>query len=688
LKRKLATFLPHLILFAFSLSVMYPVLHHPHWGMFSDCSQVVSLCRALYANHDPAAWMAAINHNYRPGFDAPNVMIWWLSPDNPIWYYALRCVFFSITLSLTYLNSYRLTKSLPISLGSAILWLCVYPTYEVIYTLDKGEIYIGLLFALIVFIQLSVTEQIIRNSVSSRQIIGYASAALVATIYLIFTKTTGQLVLPYGVLLFAVSFASINFPWTDTSVRFNSTAANRDTKTERFWDERKWASLLLLVCTFSWVSYQVFYVLTGGLNYHYGRVIYDASFLCTQLYAYLQGVPDIFILLAISAAGTLITIVANTNVENFHILRFKNAACLLATVCGGIISLCAWNGQLVYSLYPLFAFLLPCLAYALLPWRRVHRFLPIAVYVALIFFMAPARFFDAQSQLKMDQVYNQLVEKLAKESEIVSGKSSVVFPFRSQGSVEVGESTHLATALKLSLDEGKPASEFLQSLKFAPLIRYCIHKSWLNGQQENEEKIVCLPTHSEGPELDKISYVNAAEHHWLAEKIRIGDIILVPYGNVPAHYMFYRGVSLFSTPWEDRVACLPGLKLKEQFRVSALVKRVDGKSMTIGWIALKVEQSPEFSYDLQETGWLANDSPINFGQELQGKILLLQCEKTPLGVLTVKSRNIVSHVPASHGKDSDDFKIPLSGPESLQIYTEAGHHPKMLVKVKEATLIQ
>lgn len=157
----------HLALWSIATLVMLPVLVRPQWGMFSDPGQILWTCGNVYSHgFHLDEWFNVVVADYRPGFHLINLLLWGVSANEPLGFYVAKWLCFGATISLTFVTCYRLSRSKLSSAIASLFWFCAYPTYEVIYTLDKGEIYIALLFALIPFAHLSVVDAINNGTVT------------------------------------------------------------------------------------------------------------------------------------------------------------------------------------------------------------------------------------------------------------------------------------------------------------------------------------------------------------------------------------------------------------------------------------------------------------------------------------------------------------------------------------------
>ncbi|MGH9552712.1 MAG: hypothetical protein ACRD3W_25255, partial [Terriglobales bacterium] len=155
--------LPLSVLLLIATAIFMPLFLHPHWGMYSDIEQIVQDCRIFYSS--PSIRWDFVHGFYRPGFHCIDLLTWLVSRENPLGFYVVNWGFFCVTLAMTYLSSFVLSKSRVFSFVAAAFLFIASPTFEVIYTLDKGEGYVTCYLSILICAFLTVQARISNSPV-------------------------------------------------------------------------------------------------------------------------------------------------------------------------------------------------------------------------------------------------------------------------------------------------------------------------------------------------------------------------------------------------------------------------------------------------------------------------------------------------------------------------------------------
>ena len=103
---------------------------------------------------DPSTISYILAAQLRMGIFYWVTLLWRLFPENPTGYFATNCFLISGALVLLYCICYKLTRKARISALSTATVLASPSLFEVIYTLDKQEVYFPILFASVIFVHL------------------------------------------------------------------------------------------------------------------------------------------------------------------------------------------------------------------------------------------------------------------------------------------------------------------------------------------------------------------------------------------------------------------------------------------------------------------------------------------------------------------------------------------------------
>ena len=678
-------FVNHLILWLLAFIIMSPVLLHPHWGMFSDSRQIVWTNKTLYAHPSQIAlWVNTICADFRPGFHLINVVLWTLSANRPLGYYLFRFACFSVTLSLTYANCQSLAHSKTISLICTTFLLCSYATFEVIYTLDKGELYVGALFSLIIYLHLS-TVNVLRNNRANRSWVKNSIVLFLACLYALFTKQTGQLLLVFGIITALNSFIQryLRVKNEPLFVRLKRLFALSD-------PESKWCNYVCVCSLLGVFIYKTFSMSYSGIAFKYTHSVWTADFIASHIALYAQGIPEIFFVMAAAVVG-LFWVVCVQKLKVIEVSIVDTISLLVTTGCGAV-ALCAWESNLAYIWYPLLPFLLPSMA-CIIGWlevrtRQVFQFLLILVMLLQI----PSRLVDAQTQFAMDSAFNKVTKMIAEMPAKLRHPVNVVLNLRMQISEEIGEEIKYAVAKEFdraaTSTPGATLNENVPPLKIWNII------SESTGDPGIDAKTFTLPPafvpgYAAKPGFNKLIYREDEPIQWAADNLKIGDILLVPYGTVRLKPLGYRGVDLFIRSWQAVAESMPQLGLEPVFTCetddscfSALVR-----GSCVGWAALEVTQAPAFTLPLQHFGWLPNDCRIYFAKDLVGKTLVLNSKGSFLSsIIDNQDRSRISIA----GKKGTfiEFDVPLKAGGAINLCAEDSNFKRPVLLHVDNVLIR
>jgi hypothetical protein len=595
------------ILSCFCLLLCLPVLLHPHWGLYSDPRQIVENCRIFYSS--PHIRWDIIHGYYRPGFHILDLAVWLVSKENPLGFYVFRTAIFICTALLTYASCYTWTQSKKMSATLAAMWGFLSPTFEVIYTLDKAESYIAFLFSAVVYAYVQAVsntkaEAALRTRLSSAAITFGGSA------YAMFTKETGQLLLLLG-LLFCVS-SIVDFVRTRSS-------GQQSNQQMLLW---------LLTCGLlpaaALVIYKAYFIIGGGSRASYGALSLSPSFVLTQLLSYLPLIPDFFAVLLFVLCATAIYAFKYWKSPGEQARKFQLVICLELAACAGTIALLCWKSLIVYSWYPMFAFLIPSVAFFASTIKRTW----IAYSLIACFALAamPSRIVQAQLQYQFDAAANDLVDHIA-APECNSARSFGI-PFLRPEYAEVVEEIESLTLGKMIANHieqprnelEKPPRSFFNFVNygFPEGISVPEMTSPLTTAKNSKLAFSKASSYEDCPCVEKYSYWSndGTNKNWVVDNIRPGDVLMIPYGDLPPSFTAFRGLGMFCTDWRIKIPFLPQASLKEQFRLQRKIFQLAGHRYTMGWIVLAISDIPKMSWFIDRAGNLKDGAKIFTAGEL------------------------------------------------------------------------
>jgi hypothetical protein len=191
--------------------------------------------------------------------------------------------------------------------------------------------------------------------------------------------------------------------------------------------------------------------------------------------------------------------------------------------------------------------------------------------------------------------------------------------------------------------------------------------------------------------LDECSYISGPEPRWEEQRIAVGDVVAIPYGDLDGRLRDYRGGDLFWREWQTLASLTPQLNLKPLFQIDRKVTPVMGKAMTIGWIVLEVTASPAISFSKLDPGGLVeNDCKIEVSEQLKKKTLILsiaKLQKAPLQVIP-SGASAYEISPAHPAHDSNEaeaqaeteLEIPLRENTDFMLRSATGVNPLFELK--------
>lgn len=628
------------VLFVLSLVISFPTIKHAYWGMFSDYIQIVESCR-IHIPQGLASCLVDCCLDLRPGAHIPDYLTWMFFPEQPRVFFIEHCLVFFVTLVLTFGGCLRVSRNVPLSLYATSLFFFAKSTYEVLYTLDKGEIFVGCLFALIVW--LNAKE---RNSPKS-SLLSDGLVALVAVTYAMFTKQTAQLLVVY-------SFLSLVF-----------VLLPRHTGKFNVWKsvEALWWYLFTSVSVLAWIVFHIFYRGNGGFSIHrYNEMNYGFASISRKLCDYGSGMPE---LLTVVAVAILLFVIFLRNASISDSSNYRHCAAVLVTTCVATIALCGWPSEICYIFYPLIPFLSCVLAFALANATLWQRWCALIVLVVVWGAQIPARIEDAQIQLKMDRLFSELEDKLIAVQHQSNSHLSVILPFTDKkGAYEVGNT------LRASFSHRKQ-----DQISVANTLRF-----WNKITENAPDEIKC-PNYVPHPGFEKCTLLNGK---WNICDVRVGDLVLVPFGDLQPSALNYRGQPMFQRGWQESVGWMSQLKLEPEFLISHDIRRLWQKPAKMGWICLRVNDSPHVSIGCLDDGWygwVMDGCEVLTDQSCIGKTLALTSRKSHrLKMLMIESERSTITVPAVDDEKTSTFNLPLIS-NTIRIHPASAHErPLFLIK--------
>lgn len=626
-----------------------PVLLWPHWGMYSDPRQIIEGCRLFYSSH-LIRW-DIIWGFHRPGFHILDLAMWLISKDRPEGFFAFRGLIFFTTVVCTFYSSYKFSNWSAMSAICGVSLLFLTPTFEVIYTLDKGEVYIGCLFSMIILAYLIVMNKILNETCSPRWYYFASAVIFISSTYSVLTKETGLLLAPFGLLLPIVCLIA-NCRTKPLPEMHREQIVKKNLL--------RWACLTGFLCILSSLVCKICFMFIGPSATAYGAFSPSADSMLQQLNYFLPVIPDFFVLFGFCFLSALWMLRQTYELSQAHNLLFASSLTLASGA--GSVALLVWKAPIIYSWYPLFVFLLPAAAYFLGVITKAnarHRMIGLSIVIAALVCVVPVRIVQAQIQYDLDSCAQELTRDIATRAKAVKEQESYALPFASPGGFELAEELKILTMSELidNYVEGAWTAKNLPVL-FCNFINYYFppgaqpDANSLSEAQVTKLRYLRSDRYVAEPGLGKFYlYDSVNGSSWTVDNLRVGDILLIPFGDLPPALATYRGAPLFCNDWRTNIAFSPQAEFKPLFIVTRKIRRASGHPYTIGWIGLAINSIPKISWSITSAGKLSDGAQIFAAKELEGHSLVMTAEMS-------RPMLIWQH---GDGKESPVYVSPING---------------------------
>lgn len=649
------------ILLAICLLVFLPVLIDPHWGLFTDSNEILTACRTFFS--DPASRVSKLSflfthadyRGYRPAFHIIPLAVWLFSAETPLGFYIFRLLLFAATVGLSYFNCRALGCSGGLAILASLSWFALASTYEVIYTLDKGEGYLSCLFALVIFAYLRVHREIVSSRQSSKRAIIAGSALLTVAVLCAYSiKETALILTVFGATCCfsaAISFAmrkKVGSEFSNTTVSL-------------------WSLITGLICIFSMAVFKLCEAHAVWPADRYVSIDLNIQFIGEQLLRYASVLPVLFVLIGVVSAAPIYLLCRKGSLAYRPDFRHLTAVQLVVVVLAGTGALLSWPGKLMYIWYPLLAFLVPTLAY----WLSVIVTKPLPIFpVCLSVSLCcglPQSLACASFQLLMDDSVRKVAQAIARISEVKDKERSIGVPFPSALSTEIGVSIAAFTANAIQPGFVIERKSKPMAANFFSLIFNCINRdqrpsdlqkfnqsaAWQNSSAYDSDPAPGLATVSFDQDLQMDRH-----YYWYRDRLKQGDVLVIPFGNVPIPFVSFRGADIFSSDWQNKLSCLPQVEAVPYAIVSSSAGRLAG-NWHLGWALLKVKRVYPVALSIEPDGWLLQDAVIALPGALSGRTLKMQTDMPQPRILRGSASSPFIAVGAPDHAGGLIFSIPL-----------------------------
>ncbi|MFN8551878.1 MAG: hypothetical protein U0103_10345 [Candidatus Obscuribacterales bacterium] len=641
-----------------------PVILMPHWGQFDDSSLILACGRRLL--DDPTFRSFLISSGgTRVGIFLWTSALWPFFANNPAGYYAVNLLIVSITMVLLYAISYKLTKSIGVSAFSSALLLTASGLFEVIYTLDKQELFLPLLFAVVVL------SHFISLDCKKFTLAAVSILSLLSAIASYYTKECGAILCLFSGTFFIATLFSV-------------------AKESRI-------AVMLKVGTLSVVTVVPFVLIRGISPLSNGYIQLNfAPVVLSKKFVNLFAVDPIFIMLSFFILVSWLILSFNKGVNKLTQPWRAFSALVVSTWAAICALLCYDSGELVllYIWFPVYVFLLPAFACSLQQLSRVFpKAFVVRTMLGIIFVSAiaqlPTRAVQAQFQFQMDALLAALVDKLADKtmaSKTLTLAGMAVFDI---SATEVPENIECFVRSKFVPDYYDREDERTQQYQFSML-------NFLSDEEQPPhlpsdppgvyrmkqfrgirlEYTTEFPSGYVGWSGFQILARSGGASHWVRRPFTVGNLLIVPYGDVRPNAVLYRGSGMFSAPWQAQILRFAQLTLKEVGYVERKIVVLGGHRLTLGWRILQVSSAEPLSANLNANGVLDSGQPIYYRFDpAKPKLRVISVGRVQGPISCTFFDGSLTSVPDS---GSSSFEVSLRGTRSsdtsgwVKIYNPAG----------------
>lgn len=640
-----------ILLFALTLLVLLaylPVLIWPHWGLFDDAGLILQNCRSYWSlpEHD-LSW---INHIWRPGLFLYVMALWPLTPNNPFGYHLANFLFFTATVCLTYLLSLRLSRSRLCSFLAASWWLFTPGTFEVIYTLDKQEQYLPLLFLLFLYGYYRGRDCLAEKTGPLRMVMCWG--LMVATCIAGFlSKETAQLLI-CTCLLYVIAVCG------------RCVFESRHQRSLKSWLDPYmiWSVINALTVVALVGLYQVVY---GKVSASSGYIVLDLNIrhILLKALSYCRLFPDFALMLSVATLASGLGAVVRQTRDSGSGGRKQTAVwfasqsgslldscCLISTALVGAFALLAFNAfnsALSYTWLPLYSFLLPATACGAamlmqLPFKRYKRRAEqvlCAGFVVLLATQINNRCLEAQFQFQMDAMTHELAKRVAQLAGSQRSQMRILLPFTNIDASEIAERLEYFArdrAVPNYIESRQEGSDGSLPLLFFNFAQYT-HSEEIKQRSQlgihfrgrDIPYKRTAPPEFVGLEGYGIMAGSCPTSNWLSAPVCVGDWLLIPFGDLPRERVSLRGSELFNEPWQAKLGAFPTLLVSKEWQITRRLQTLTGKRAHIGWVLLNITGQVPVSIPLDADGWMENKSSILYHEREENNVLQLHLTRTP-----------------------------------------------------------
>ncbi len=665
-----------IVLVAITFILFLPIINNPHWGQFDDA--VLSLQNGRRALDDPNfTWSLLTTGGTRVGIFLWTVTLWKFFAGNAAGFYIANFVIFATTSCLLYWICFHLTRNRFLSFISSACLFTAAGLFEVIYTLDKQEMFLPLLFANVVLAHI--------YSLSCKKFIFFIDLmlCLICSVCSYYTKECSAILCVFSASFFLAVLLSQKKPIEKQAKIAVAKAA------------------IFSLATIA--PYLCIHGLTPPTN-GYIQLTFVPAVLLRKFWLLVSIDPVFLVILVLVTVSWLQrTFARDTNRSQLWWRALT--ACTVSTWITIAALLCYDTGRvlLLYIWLPVYTFLLPAFACSLDQLKhstaqlQIRKFVLVALLTTTIS-QLPARAIQGQFQFQMDALMAALSERLADMTRQKQTPVLGAMPFFETGNSEVPEQAECYVRSRLQPNYYDNKTEKADQYKFAMLNFLSIdcRKNHLESDPADvfrlQEFRGTNPAYKDQCPANYVGWSgiqllagSTPDQNMVRRPFTAGNLLLVPYGDITHAAIRYRGSGIFSYLWQSQLFVFPQLTLKERGYVERKITILGGHRRTMGWRILEVADAQPLAAKLKLDGLLSGDEPLFYKYDDSKPVLKIKIREpfsvpvnctffdgTKITVSSESGNNAIFDIPL---KDGAEAKKPLwlklkSSDNSQTIYVD------------------
>jgi hypothetical protein len=259
----------------------------------------------------------------------------------------------------------------------------------------------------------------------------------------------------------------------------------------------------------------------------------------------------------------------------------------------------------------------------------------------------------------MDASIDRMAARLASLPQTSNPDVSIGLPYMTRQSAEIGFAVREHTKNKL-LPKQATANffNFLWNVDAARQAPANLETVVLDRVLRN------APSYNSDPGLATFSLVESSalssQINWQRSKLKSGDFLVIPFGNVPHTSVVYRGASIFSRPWDEALRAIPQVSAASPVVLDETTTGKLAGGYRLGWILLPVKNVVPVALDVETDGWLLNGAKITLQRKASPQLLTVWFDMLANDVTYTDGTTSHAAKPEKVATRLSTIKVPIS----------------------------